>query len=65
MKFGIGQPVHRREDPVLVRGEGRYTDDLTLPGQVFAVMVRSPIAHGIIRGIDVEAAKDSPGVLGV
>jgi carbon-monoxide dehydrogenase large subunit len=65
MKFGIGQPVHRREDPILVRGEGRYTDDLTLPGQVYAVMVRSPIAHGLIRGIDVHAAKESPGVLGV
>src|SRR4051812_8232644 len=33
-KFGIGQPVHRREDPVLVQGHGRYTDDIALSGQV-------------------------------
>jgi carbon-monoxide dehydrogenase large subunit len=65
MKFGVGQPVHRREDPILVRGEGRYTDDLAVPGQAYAVMVRSPIAHGIIRNLDSEAAKENPGVLGV
>ena len=40
-KFGIGQPVRRSEDPKLVRGEGRYTDDINLPGQAYAVMVRS------------------------
>ena len=33
LKFGVGQPVPRKEDPVLLRGEGRYTDDLNLPGQ--------------------------------
>ncbi|HEY0352881.1 MAG TPA: xanthine dehydrogenase family protein molybdopterin-binding subunit, partial [Enterovirga sp.] len=65
MKFGVGQPVHRREDPILVRGEGRYTDDLAVPGQAYAVMVRSPIAHGIIRNLDSEAAKENLGVLGV
>ena len=65
LKFGIGQPVPRNEDPVLLRGEGRYTDDLSLPGQVWCAMVRSPYAHGVIRGIDAEAAKAMPGVLGV
>jgi carbon-monoxide dehydrogenase large subunit len=65
MKFGIGQPVPRNEDPTLVRGQGRYTDDLTLEGQVYAVMVRSPHAHGIIRGINADAARVMPGVLGV
>lgn len=65
MKFGIGQPVPRKEDPKLVRGEGRYTDDINLPSQVYAVMVRSPYAHGLIRGIDVAAARDMPGVLDV
>ena len=65
MKFGIGQPVPRVEDPTLVRGEGRYTDDLDLPGQAYAVMVRSPYAHGAIRAIDTSAARDMPGVLGV
>ena len=39
-KFGIGQPVLRTEDPVLVQGQARYTDDINLPGQAFAVVVR-------------------------
>lgn len=64
-KFGIGQPVLRKEDPVLLRGEGRYVDDITLPGQVYAAMVRSREAHGIIRNIDVEAARGMKGVLAV
>src|SRR5688572_10992843 len=61
----IGQPVRRTEDPVLLRGEGRYTDDLNEPGQAYAWMVRSPHAHGVLRSIDVEAAKAMPGVLAV
>jgi carbon-monoxide dehydrogenase large subunit len=65
LKFGIGQPVPRNEDPVLLRGEGRYTDDLSLPGQVWCVMVRSPYAHGVLRGIGIEEARAMPGVLGV
>ncbi|WP_237214430.1 xanthine dehydrogenase family protein molybdopterin-binding subunit [Falsiroseomonas oryziterrae] len=65
LKFGIGQPVPRAEDPTLLTGRGRYTDDIALPGQVWAVMVRSPYAHGVIRGIGTEAAKAMPGVLGV
>src|SRR5665647_3115315 len=64
-KFGIGQPVLRSEDPTLVRGEGRYTDDISRPGQAYAVMVRSSVAHGVIRGIDTAAAKAMPGVLAV
>ena len=64
-KFGVGQPVRRTEDPKLVRGEGRYTDDINLPGQAYAVMVRSSNAHGIIRGIDTATAKAMPGVLAV
>jgi carbon-monoxide dehydrogenase large subunit len=64
-KFGIGQPVTRKEDPTLVRGEGRYTDDIGLPNQAYAVMVRSSEAHGIIRAIDTEAAKAMKGVLAV
>ena len=50
-KFGVGQPVSRMEDPTLLRGQGRYTDDQNLPGQAYAVMVRSKIAHGILKGI--------------
>lgn len=65
MNFGIGQPVKRTEDPVLVQGHGQYTDDINLPGQAYCVMVRSTHAHGVINGIDTSAAKDMPGVLGV
>jgi aerobic carbon-monoxide dehydrogenase large subunit len=64
-KYAVGQPVPRKEDPVLLRGEGRYSDDLSLPGQAHAVMVRSNAAHGVIRSIDSEAAKAMPGVLAV
>jgi aerobic carbon-monoxide dehydrogenase large subunit len=64
-KFGIGQPVPRTEDPILVQGQGRYTDDINLAGQVYAVVVRSTYAHGVIRGIDASAASAMPGVLGV
>ena len=63
-KFGIGQPVPRTEDPKLVRGEGSYTDDVRLPGQAYAAMVRSRHAHGVIRSIDISAARGMPGVLG-
>ncbi|MCI0755577.1 xanthine dehydrogenase family protein molybdopterin-binding subunit [Teichococcus vastitatis] len=65
VKYGIGQPVSRKEDPVLLRGEGRYSDDLNLPGQLYAVMVRSPYAHAVLRGIDATEAKDMPGVLAI
>ena len=65
MKFAVGQPVTRTEDPILVRGQGRYTDDLNLPGQAYAVMVRSRIAHGVIKRIDTSTAAGMPGVLGV
>lgn len=65
MKFGVGQAVPRNEDPVLVRGEGRYTDDLALEGQLYAAFVRSPHAHGIIRGIDLSDAKAMKGVVAI
>src|SRR6267378_812371 len=64
-KFGVGQPVRRKEDDTLVRGKGKYTDDFNLPGQAYAWMVRSTHAHGILRGIDTSAARTMPGVLGV
>ncbi|UFN46917.1 xanthine dehydrogenase family protein molybdopterin-binding subunit [Roseomonas sp. OT10] len=64
LKFGIGQPVPRNEDPYLLRGEGRYTDDLHAEGQAYACIVRSPHPHGVIRGIGLEAARAMPGVLG-
>ncbi len=61
--FAVGQPVSRLEDPVLLRGLGRYTDDLNLPGQAHAVVVRSPLAHGRLSGVDTAAARVMPGVL--
>ena len=64
-KYGVGQPVRRKEDDTLVRGKGKYTDDFTLPGQAYCFMVRSSHAHGIIKGIETAAAKAMPGVLGV
>jgi carbon-monoxide dehydrogenase large subunit len=64
-KYGVGQPVRRKEDDTLVRGKGKYTDDFSLPKQAYAWMVRSSHAHGIIKGIDISAAKSMPGVLGV
>jgi carbon-monoxide dehydrogenase large subunit len=64
-RFAIGQPVPRSEDPVLLRGEARYSDDVSLPGQAYAVMVRSQNAHGVIRHIETASARGMPGVLAV
>src|SRR6185369_10754523 len=65
MKFAVGQRVLRTEDPRLLTGGGQYTDDTSLPGQAYLVLVRSTIAHGEIKSIDTAAAKKAPGVLGV
>jgi aerobic carbon-monoxide dehydrogenase large subunit len=62
---GIGQPVLRKEDADLLTGQGRFSDDLNLPGQAYAVMVRSPHAHARIRGIDAAGASTMPGVIAV
>lgn len=64
-EFAIGRPVRRTEDPKLVRGQGHYTDDITLPGQTYGAVVRSPFAHGVINGIDTAEAADMPGVLAI
>jgi carbon-monoxide dehydrogenase large subunit len=64
-KFGVGQPVRRKEDDTLVRGKGTYTDDINLPGQAYAWIVRSTHAHGLIKGVDTETARNMPGVLGI
>ena len=61
-RFGSGQSVRRIEDPALVTGQGRYTDDETLPGQTHLVFLRSPYAHADITGIDASAARAMPGV---
>ena len=64
-KFGVGQSVRRIEDPRLLRGDGRYSDDVNLPHQAYAVVVRSPHAHAAIRSIDTTAARGASGVLAV
>src|SRR5215213_4059236 len=64
-KYGVGQPVLRTEDPVLVQGQGKYTDDISLPGQAYAAFVRSRNGHGIIKSINAAAAKAMPGVLAI
>ena len=61
-KYGVGQPVRRTEDPVLVQGQGRYTDDMNLAGQAHAVFVRSPLAHARICAVDLSRAAVAPGV---
>ena len=65
MPAGIGDPVLRKEDVRLVTGCGCYSDDVDLPGQAYAVTVRAPHAHALIRAIDATAARAMPGVLAV
>ena len=61
----IGRPMPRFEDLRLVRGAGRYSDDISMPDQVCAVFVRSPHAHAKIKRIDATAAQKMPGVIAV
>ena len=65
MKFALGQSVPRTEDPRLLTGRGRYTDDFVLPRMAHGYVLRSPHAHARIRSIDVRAAQQTPGVLAV
>ena len=62
---GIGQPVRRKEDVRLITGAGRYSDDLSLPNQAHAAMLRSPHAHARIVSIDTSKAEALPGVRAV
>jgi aerobic carbon-monoxide dehydrogenase large subunit len=64
-KFGVGQAVPRTEDPKLLRGEGRYTDDVNLPGQAYGWVVRSRHPHGVLKKVDTAAARAMPGVLAI
>jgi len=65
IKFGIGQPVPRLEDPRFITGRGRFVDDIDLPNQCYGVVVASPHAHARIKGIDTAKAKAADGVLAV
>ena len=65
MKFALGQAVPRTEDPRLLTGRGRYTDDFVLPHMAHAHVLRSPYAHARIRSVDTRAAQQTQGVLAV
>ncbi len=64
-KFGIGQPVRRKEDQRLLTGGGRFTDDVNVEGQLYAAFLRASHAHAVIRDIDASAALAAPGVVAV
>ncbi len=65
VKFGLGQPVRRVEDQRLLRGLGRYTDDLRTPEALHVVFLRSPHAHARIGGLDTTEAAAMPGVVAI
>ena len=60
-----GTRIKRREDPTLIQGQGRYSDDIKLPGMLSCAFVRAGVAHGTIANVDTSAAKESPGVVAV
>ncbi|HTS88174.1 MAG TPA: molybdopterin cofactor-binding domain-containing protein [Gemmatimonadales bacterium] len=61
--FGSG--IKRREDPRLITGSATYTDDVKLPGLVYAMFVRSPYAHARLKSVDTKAARNAPGVVAI
>ncbi len=61
----VGRATRRREDPPLLRGEGRYLDDLRIDGVAHVVFVRSPHAHARVAALDVDGARKAAGVLAV
>ncbi len=61
----VGRSVPRLEDPPLLRGEACFVDDIHLPGMLHAHFLRSPIAHGLIRSIGLDRAREMPGVRAV
>ena len=62
---GMGHSMKRKEDPRFIRGQGKYVDDVVLPGMLYMDIVRSPFAHARIKKIDTAAALKVPGVLAV
>ncbi len=64
-EFAIGQAVTRTEDPRLLRGGGRYVDDINLPNQAYGAVVRSQYAHARVKSIDTATAQKAPGVIAV
>jgi aerobic carbon-monoxide dehydrogenase large subunit len=61
----VGQPIRRKEDPRLITGQATYVDDITLPGMLYAAIVRSPEAHARITSLDFQAALERPDVRAV
>ncbi len=64
-KSGVGAAVKRKEDLRFLTGKGRYVDDIDLPGQLYAAIVRSPHAHAEIKGVSVTEAREAPGVVAI
>ena len=60
-KFGLAQPVRRVEDPRLLKGAGRYTDDIVLPGMLHGIVLRSPHAAAKINAIDTNGRSVAAG----
>jgi carbon-monoxide dehydrogenase large subunit len=61
----VGRAMKRKEDPRMISGRGNYIDDMSLPGMLWAALVRSPEAHAKIVSIDTSGAKEMPGIVGV
>src|SRR3954462_6513038 len=61
----MGRSVARLEDASLLRGRGRFVDDIELPGLLHAVFVRSPVAHALLKGMGAASARSLPGVQAV
>jgi carbon-monoxide dehydrogenase large subunit len=61
----VGQAMKRKEDPRMITGGSRYVDGISLPGMLYAAIVRSPEAHATITSIDASAARERPGVVAV
>ena len=59
----LGKRTLRKEDPALLTGEGKYTNDLNIPGALHLAILRSPYAHAKITSVDVSAAAAAPGVV--
>lgn len=64
-RFGTGQAIRRTEDQRFITGSGRYTDDISLAGQAYLYLFRSPYAHGKIALLDVSNARKTPGVVAI
>jgi carbon-monoxide dehydrogenase large subunit len=64
-RHSLGHRMKRKEDPRFLQGKGRYVDDISMPGMLYAAIVRSPYPHANITNIDISAALKVPGVKAV